>query len=52
MYTSVNVDVFAQYVFSRISRKALDAIQFDVSEDYYHKGTNRINWYLCEYLTT
>ena len=27
--TTVNVDIFAQYIFSRISRRALDARKFD-----------------------
>ena len=40
---TVNVEIFAQYIFSRISRRALDARKFDVSENYYHNRTNRIN---------
>ena len=37
--------MFVQYIFSRISRRALDARKFDVSETYYHNGTNRISCY-------
>ena len=47
-YNTVNVDIFAQYIFSLISRRALDARKFDVSENYYHNGTNRINLYVGE----
>ena len=43
---TVNVEIFAQYIFLRISRRALDARKFDVSENYYHNRTNRINWYM------
>ena len=50
MYT-VNVDIFAQYIFSRISRRALDARKFDASENHYHKRTNRIDKYMRENLT-
>ena len=25
--------------------------KFDVSENYHHNRTNRINWYVCENLT-
>ena len=45
---TVNVEVFAPYIFSLISRRALDARKFDVSENYYHNGTNRINWHVCK----
>ena len=47
---TVNVEIFAQYIFSRISDRALDARKFDGSENYYHNRTNRINWYMCENL--
>ena len=50
--TNVNVDIFAQYIFSRILRRALDAQKFDVSENYHHKRTNRISWYVREKLAT
>ena len=39
IYT-VNVDIFAQYIFSR---RALDARKFDVREKLNHNRTNRIN---------
>ena len=45
---TVNVEVFAQYIFLRISCRALYARKFDVSEDYYHNRTNRINSYVRE----
>ena len=47
---TLNVEIFAQYIFSRISRRALDVRKFDVSENYYHKRTNRNNWYMRENL--
>ena len=40
--------MFAQYIFSRISRRALDARKLDVSKNDYHNRTNRINWYVRE----
>ena len=43
---TVNVEFFAQYIFSRILRMALDARKFDVCENYYHNRTSRINWYV------
>ena len=49
---TVNVEIFAQYLSSRISRRALDAQKFDVSENYYHNSTNRINLYVRESLTS
>ena len=39
----MNVEIFAQYIFSRISRRALDARKFDVSENYNQNRTNRNN---------
>ena len=39
---TVNVEIFVQYIFSR---RALDAQKFDVSENHYHNGTNRISCY-------
>ena len=39
----------AQYMFLRISRRALDAQNFDASENYCHKRTNRINWNVREH---
>ena len=49
---TVNVDIFTQYIFSRISRRALDARKFDVSENNYHNRTNRIDRYMRENLST
>ena len=46
--TTVNVEISAQYIFSRISRRALDARKFDVSENYNHNKTNRNNQYMVE----
>ena len=40
--STVNVEIFAQYISSRISRRAIDARKFDVSENYNHNRTNRI----------
>ena len=47
-YITVNVEIFAQNIFSRISRRAVDARKFDVSENYYHNRTDRINWHVRE----
>ena len=33
---TVNVEIFAQYIFLRISRRALDARKYDVSEKMNH----------------
>ena len=33
---TVNVEIFAQYIFSLISRRALDARKYDVSEKMNH----------------
>ena len=49
--TTVNVEIFAQYIFSRISRRASDARKFDVSENHYHKRTNRNKQHMRENLT-
>ena len=40
--------IFAQYIFSRNSPRALDARKFDVNENYKHIRRNGINWYVCE----
>ena len=32
-HLTVNVEIFAQYIFSRISRRAVDPRKFDVSEN-------------------
>ena len=34
----MNVEIVAQYIFSRSSRRAVDARKFDVSDNYYHRG--------------
>ena len=47
---TVNVEIFAQYIFSIISRRALDARTFDVSENYNHNRTNRNKQHMCENL--
>ena len=47
-YATVNVEIFAQYIISRISRTAVDARKFDVSENYYHNRTDRIKWHVRE----
>ena len=39
--STVNVDIFAQYIFSRISRRALDARKYDLSEKVNHYRPNR-----------
>ena len=41
----MNVEIFAQYIFSCISHRALDARKFDVtvSEKLNHNRTNRIH---------
>ena len=51
VYTA-NVDIFAQYIFSCISRRALDARKLDVRENCYYNRTTRMNWYARENLTT
>ena len=43
---TVNVYIFRQYIFLGISRRALDARKFDVSENYYHNRTNK-NTRIC-----
>ena len=39
----VNVEIFAQYIFSRISRSVLGARKYDVSEKKNHYTANRSN---------
>ena len=43
---TVNVETFAQYIFSHISHSTLGARKFDVSENYNHNRTNIIKWYV------
>ena len=47
-FDTVNLEIFVQYIFSRISCRPLDARTFDVRENYYHNRSNRINWYVRE----
>ena len=50
--TTVCIDIFTQYIFSCILHGALNARIFDVYGNYHHNSTNRINWYVCENLTS
>ena len=43
LMVTVNVDIFAQYIFLRISRRAVDARKYDVSENMKYYSANRIN---------
>ena len=43
---TVNVEIFASYIFSHISRRALESPSFDVSENVYDNSTQKINWYV------
>ena len=52
MTLTVNVEIFTQYIFSRISRSALDARKYDVSEKMKHYRSNRINYKMRENLST
>ena len=49
---TVNVYIFAQYIFSCISRRALDARPFEVSKNYNHNRTTIIKWYVRKNVTT
>ena len=49
--STVNVEIFAQYIFSRISRSALDARKYDVSEKMKRYRSNRINYKMRENLS-
>ena len=42
-YITVNVEMFAQYIFLRISRSVLGARKYDVSEKMNHYSANRSN---------
>ena len=48
--TTVNVEIFALYIFSRISCMALCARKYDVSEKINQTRTKRTNSYLHEIL--
>ena len=39
---TVNIEIFAQYIFSRILCMALDVHKFDVNGNFNHKRTNII----------
>ena len=41
LHGTVNVEIFAQYIFSRISHRALDARKFDVRDRVLTKVLNR-----------
>ena len=45
MHTNtVDIEIFTQYVFSRIERSSLDALKYDVSEYINHYWFKRINY--------
>ena len=44
---TVSVEIFTQYIFSCMLRRALDARKFDVSENYYYNST-QYDQQLCE----
>ena len=46
--TTVNVEIFAQYIFSRISRKVLRAQIYDMSEKISYYSSKRTNCYMRE----
>ena len=48
LWDTVNVDIFAQYIFPCIKRRAIDVRKLDVSENCYHNRTIRIKWYVRE----
>ena len=52
MGSTVNVEIFVQYIFSRISRSALDARKYDVCEKMKHYRSNRINYKMREKFST
>ena len=49
---TVNINIFPQYMFLRILRRALYLRKFDVGQNSNLNGTNRIDWYVRENLTT
>ena len=51
LYT-VNIYIFAQYIFSRILHSALDARKYDVNEKMKHYRSNRIYYKMRENLST
>ena len=42
-FNTVNVEIFAQHIFLRISRSVLGARKYDLSEKMNHYSANRIN---------
>ena len=51
-HATVNVDIFVQYIFSHISRRALDVRKYDVSEKMNHYRSNRNTYWMHETLST
>ena len=49
---TVNVEICGQSIFLCILRRPIGAQKFDVTENYYHKRSNRINWYVCKNYNT
>ena len=47
---TVNVEIFMQYIFSRISHRVLNAQKYDVSEKRNHYSSNRINYHMRKHL--
>ena len=47
---TVNIEIFTQYIFSRISRMALHARKYDVSEKMNQTSTEKTNSYMRENL--
>ena len=43
---TVKVTIFAQYIFSHISRRVLDAQKFDVSENFSIIEQTELHWYV------
>ena len=52
MLYTVNVEIFAQYIFSRISRMFSNARKYDVSENLNHYMLNRNRYKMCENMST
>ena len=49
---TVNVEIFAKYIFSCISRMVSDTRKFDVSENLNHYKLNGIRYERCENMPT
>ena len=52
VWYTVNVEIFAQYIFSGISRRVLGALKYDVSEKINRYGASRNNCYIRKDLST